>query len=287
MLIDLQLHSNYSDGYLAPSEIASLIGCYGVKAASLTDHNTLGGQGEFRRECLKRDIRYIPGLELYVTLGRKKFNILWYNFEDDPRLHGLLRESKIRRKNQARKILLKLKSKGLAIDVERALDRFAHYVPINRLVDELWRIPTNKQILRSETGSRSPREDDIIRTFFKNKRYGILHESYLDIQRILELRRKIGGQIILNHPGKYRVIQREFWTRLKKFGFDGVELLSPHHSIDAIMRMQQLAKELRLITTGGSDFHRFEAGGHPLQHAHEYFRIDSKKLRGISKIIGS
>ncbi len=46
MLIDLQLHSTYSDGRLTPTEAAKFAVSNNVKVASLTDHNTVGG---FRR----------------------------------------------------------------------------------------------------------------------------------------------------------------------------------------------------------------------------------------------
>ena len=99
MLIDLQLHSTYSDGYLTPAELVSFIAKQGVKAAALTDHNTVGGLGEFERACRARGIKPITGMELYVKLDNKKFNLLWFNFDDkNPELHKMLRAAQIRRR---------------------------------------------------------------------------------------------------------------------------------------------------------------------------------------------
>ena len=97
---------------------------------------------------------------------------------------------------------------------------------------------------------------------------------------------KIGGVLILNHPAKKGFIDRDAWIELKKMGIDGVEVLSPHHSLGAIMHIQILARELNWIETGGSDFHRFEGGRYPIQKSWDYFKIDSEYLIGVKKIIG-
>jgi predicted metal-dependent phosphoesterase TrpH len=286
MLIDLQLHSTYSDGYLTPTQVAEFIASQGVKIAALTDHNTIRGQHEFRRACQKLGIKAIPGLELYVRHNHTRFNVLWFNFKDEPELHNLLRETQIRRKNQLRRILKKLKQLGLQIEIEKTLDKFTHYTPINRIVDELRRWPANRRRFRADIGKKNPREEEIIKHYFYNPKIGLLRESYVNVKRVVKLREKIGGQLILNHPAKYSWIKKGLWHKLKELGFDGIELLSPHHSIAAVMYMQQLARELDFIETGGSDFHRFEGGDAPIQHAWQYIRIDSKYLRGIEKVIG-
>lgn len=53
-----------------------------------------------------------------------------------------------------------------------------------------------------------------------------------------------------------------------------------------MLYMQQLARDLDFIITGGSDFHKPEGGGQPLQYAWQYFKIDSHMLRNVRKIIG-
>jgi predicted metal-dependent phosphoesterase TrpH len=286
MLIDLQLHSTYSDGYLTPTEVAKLVAQRGVKVASLTDHNTVRGRQEFKHACAKLGIKTIPGLELYVKLNGTRFNLLWYNFRDDPSLHDLLRGTQQRRRNQVRRILQKMVSRGFEFDIDRTLDRFLHYVPVNHLVDELWQSPKNKKRIRADLKLINPREEDIIHAYFYNPRFAVLHESYVDVNRVFHLRKKLGGQLILNHPAKYHYIKKDFWDKLKKLGLDGVELLSPHHSIGAVMHIQQLAGELNLIETGGSDFHKFEKNSSPIKHSWQYFKIDSKYLRGVERVIG-
>lgn len=285
MLIDLQIHSTYSDGYLSPTELAENLKSHGIKAASLTDHNTVGGLVEFARACRKNGIKYIPGLELYVKMGSKKFNILWYNFDDGhPDLHKLLRGSQLRRRMAMRKFLEKLKTTGLNIDVYKILDKYSHYIPLNHVIDDIFSAPENRAIARKVIGKKI-REEDIINTFFYNNNLGHLHETCVEIKDVLNLRKRVGGQIILNHPGKYDHLEKNFLIKLKELGVDGIEVLSPHHSIGAVMYSQYIANELKFITTGGSDFHKFEENG-LIKCSCNYFKIDSGYLPGVKKVIG-
>jgi predicted metal-dependent phosphoesterase TrpH len=154
------------------------------------------------------------------------------------------------------------------------------------LVDEIWKIPSNKKRIKKELLLKNPREEDIINKFLKNKSFSILHESRIDINRVLELRKKIGGQLIYNHPGKHGYVRRKFIKKLKSIGIDGLEVLSPHHSIGAVTFFQYIADEMDFIATGGSDFHRSEGSKYLLQDSWDYYKIDSKYLKGIKKIIG-
>jgi 3',5'-nucleoside bisphosphate phosphatase len=220
-------------------------------------------------------------------LGSARFNVLWYNFDpENPLLHNMLRKSHIRRRQQMRRILDKLVKLGFKIDVENVLDRYNRYVPINHIIDCIMEKKENMRKARRELKISSPREEDIINKYFRNPKISVLRESYIDLVKILVLKKQIGGQIILCHPAKYSYVSREFWAKFKKMGVDGAEILSPHHSINGILYMQQLARELDFIVTGGSDFHKPEGGGQPIQYSWQYYKIDSQYLRGVKKIIG-
>lgn len=287
MLIDLQLHSTYSDGYLTPSEVAKFVADQGVKVASLTDHNTVGGIDEFRNACYEHKIKPITGLEMYVKLHNWRFNLLWYNFDEiDPGLHNMLRNSQVRRRRMVRLALKRLVDKGFKIDPGKILDKYNHYVPINHTVDDFLRVGYNASRVKRELGLKHPSEGDVIREYFRSKDIGALHNSFIDMDSIVELRKKIGGQLILCHPAKSAKLGRDFLLAMKKLGVVGLEKLSPHHSYNSIMFIQRLAREYGLVETGGSDFHCFEGGQAPLQYSWQYYKVDSKLLRGVKKIIG-
>jgi len=287
MLIDLQLHSIYSDGYLTPTQLADFIAGQGVKVASLTDHNTVSGLHEFRAACQKKKIRPITGMELYVKYKSHKLNLLWYNFDfAQPELHSILRESQLRRRTAVRNLLEKLLDLKFKFDINKILDKYNHYIPLNHVVSEINSEPANLARIRKELKIKDPREEEVMSRYFNNRDIGVLRESYLDIRRIFRLRERVGGKLILCHPAKNNHIDKEIWNKLKELGLDGVEVLSPHHSYGAVMYIQQLARDMDLIETGGSDFHRYEGNNFPIQKSWDYYKIDSKYLNGIKEIIG-
>jgi len=287
MLIDLQIHSTYSDGYKTPTELVKFLHGLGVKAAALTDHNTVSGIKEFKNACRERDIKFVAGLELYVKLGTKDFNILWYNFdEDNPKLHDMLRQSQILRRDKFRLALKKLNRIGFKIDVNKVLDKYNHYVPINKVIDEIVAEPQNKKKLQRELRNDHVREESVIINYLRHPRVGGLKNSFISFERVVKLRDEVGGHLVLAHPTKHHHINKESLLKLREFGLDGIEVLSPHHSLGSLMMLQHLARELDLIMTGGSDYHRSEGRGHLIQNAWNYYEIDSKYLKGVREIIG-
>jgi len=287
MLIDLQLHSTYSDGYLTPTELADFLSKNKVELAALTDHNTVGGLDELRLACKAKQIKVITGIEIYAKSNRRKFNLLWYNFDDkDPELQEFLRLSQARRRDQIRRALIKLKKLGLTIEENKILDKYNHYIPLNHIIDDIRQISDNRKKITERLGAENPRDSEIMKHFFKNRKVNKLEECYINLGQILKLREKIGGQIILNHPGKSGRIDSDFIARLKGFGIDGIEVISPHHSIGAVMHLQHLAGYHKLIMTGGSDYHLDEPAPATIKNVYSYFRIDEKYLDGINKIIG-
>ncbi|MFP4514437.1 MAG: PHP domain-containing protein [Parcubacteria group bacterium] len=284
MKIDLQVHSTYSDGFFSPEKLVSFLAKNNIKLAALTDHNTVRGQDEFKRYAKKANIKVITGIELYVYLEHRHFNILWYNFDDkDPELHNLLRETQIRRKGIVRKSLNKLKEQGYKVNTEKILDKFTHYIAVNKVANEFYF--QNKTRVHKELENTNPLEDDILKEYFYNSEHARLREAYINIERVFKLREKIGGQIIFCHPGKYNKYRGNLPEKLHKLGIDGIEVLSPHHTIGSIVYCQYLAQKYDWIETGGSDFHLPTGQHFTLQHAWQWFNIESDYLRKIYKII--
>ena len=287
MLIDLQTHSTYSDGYLSPTEVVKFLAGQGVKVAALTDHNTVGGLEEFQQACKKYRIKPIIGIELYAKLRHKKINLLWFNFNpSSPELHAMLRDSQTRRRSKIRKILEGLVQAGFKIDINKILDKYNHYISINHLIDDICSVPSNMKKIVKDLQTKIPREEEIINFYFYNPKKFKLENSFISVSRLLKLQKKIGGQLIFNHPAKYNQLKKSTLEELKKLGISGIEVLSPHHSVGAVMYAQFMAHELNFIMTGGSDFHRFENKRAGIKSSWQYYKIEADYLLGIKKIIG-
>lgn len=296
MLIDLQLHSRFSDGYLSPRELVKFAKERGIQIAALTDHNTTAGLAEFKKAAKLAKLKVVIGLELYVKYKDKRINILWYNFdENNLKLQKLLEDTRRRRLLSAKKILLKLKTIGYKINIEDVLSSFENYIPVNRLCDKVMENKHNYNIVVKNIKKKIPkktklilplREEEILGELFFNKKIGTLSESYINSERLVKIKEEVGGQIVFCHPGRYNKYAKNITKKLKDSGLiDGIEVLSPHHSIGSVMYAQFLSEKLDLIATGGSDFHRFEESGFLINDAWDWFKVDTRYLRRINEIL--
>ena len=73
-LIDLHVHSNASDGTLAPAELVKLAYESGLSAMALTDHDSVLGVEEALNTGLP--IEVIPGIELSAGYKDRDIHIL-------------------------------------------------------------------------------------------------------------------------------------------------------------------------------------------------------------------
>ncbi|MDD2486377.1 MAG: PHP domain-containing protein, partial [bacterium] len=65
---DLHLHSSASDGLLSPSELVEKVRGVGLRAMSLTDHDTTDGLKEAQQSAEKQGIIMISGIELSTVM---------------------------------------------------------------------------------------------------------------------------------------------------------------------------------------------------------------------------
>ncbi len=287
MLIDLQLHSKYSDGSFSPKQLALMLESFGVKVASLTDHNSIAGQLEFRKQANLLGIKTVFGLELYVKFKTYRFNVLWYNYDINSKdLHHLLEDTQRRRKLSIAKALDNLEDSGLSLNLKSYFNKYQYsYLPINALVKEIWKAPKNQRIIKRELDNKFPREEEMISHYFYPKKGLKLNEAYVSFERIVNLKKAIGGQIIFAHPALHRKLRDSKLEELIKAGLDGLELLSPHHSYNNVVRLASLIKRYKLIASGGSDFHLPAEANTKTKFSWQWYKIDSDYLRGVNKII--
>src|SRR4051794_20396271 len=66
---DLQSHSKYSDGALAPADVIAKAARDGVELVALTDHDTIDGVPEAAEAARGHGIRLTPGAEISAVAG--------------------------------------------------------------------------------------------------------------------------------------------------------------------------------------------------------------------------
>ena len=64
---------------------------------------------------------------------------------------------------------------------------------------------------------------------------GIKPPSLIIVGDVVKLRDELGGHLILAHPAKHTYVNKEYLVKLKEAGLDGIEVLSPHHTVGAVI----------------------------------------------------
>src|SRR5215471_4993096 len=120
MRVDLHSHSTVSDGLDSPAELVRLMAYAGISAFALTDHDTLQGLPEARREAEALGIELVPGAEISASFdGQDDIHILaLFVDENNDRLNGQLVIRQENRRRRGEKMAEKLVAHGYPLDLE-------------------------------------------------------------------------------------------------------------------------------------------------------------------------
>lgn len=248
MLVDLHMHSYYSDGSFSPREVVELAKKKGLGFISITDHNTIEAHEEFERACQDLGMKYVLGVELDCVFKERSVHLLAYNFQVDDALSAIIQKSR-QQLDQMGVDLIQLMEKDYenlsSVDYEsytydRRLGGFKgiHYLKDRGITENLM------------DGLKIYRDYGI---FYSNYDFPTVEEAIVHIHRC-------GGKAVLAHPGKYyrqsslEDVRKDF-NRLLQAGIDGIECYYPIHSDELTACCVEFCKQHDLIITVGCDCH--------------------------------
>jgi predicted metal-dependent phosphoesterase TrpH len=251
MPADLHLHTNFSDGTYSPEELAAHAARLRLNTIALTDHDTVEGCPRAAIACRELGIEFISGAELTAEIDDTEIHLLGYYLQPDH--PGLLRETaKFQqvRQNRIREMVQRLNRLGVPL---RADDVFA-------LAN--CRSPGRPHVGRALVrGGFCSSVDEAFERFLKKDRPAWVPKFKMSAFDGIELIHSAGGLAILAHPGLNRVDSAI--RRLVDAGLDGLECFHTKHNPAQAEHYLRLARDLRLLVTGGSDCHGL-AKGQPL-----------------------
>lgn len=280
---DLQLHSHFSDGSKSPTELVDLLRKKGVKVASLTDHNTIHGQYEFVGAAKKYGIKVIPGVEIYASYKKYHLHILGYAIDiKNTKLHDELRETQVKRKKRIEKLVPLLKQRGLELDISYLFAQPATYVAIVNVIRTIRKSEKNARVISKALGKKDYDYYEIYNKFFD---YGLkthLPEEYIPMKEALSLIKQAGGVPVIAHPGQQlRFEEDDILKELKTLGLRGIECFSSHHNWDQTAHYIMVAKRLKMIKTGGSDYHGDLPGDYIIENYYNYTSLPMEIYKAI------
>ncbi len=266
--IDLHLHSYWSDGEFSPAELIKECKKLNLKTVSLTDHETAWGIEEAIKAGEEIGIRVIPGIEFSCDLEGKEYHILGYFIDGfgnlttgyrNPELLEFLKEVGRRRRERFLKMIEKINKLGFFVDYSDAKKYAKGVLARPHLARAVIRNEKNAQKL-NELQIDTTYERDFFRRYLTEGKEAYEDWERPDVFEIIGLIKKHGGIAVLAHPiWKSRSLKKFEKTakRFQKAGLDGVEVFYTWHSRYRTKRLYQIAKELNLIVSAGSDFHSF------------------------------
>jgi hypothetical protein len=243
-VIDLHTHSTASDGQYPPAEVAARAAAAGTVVWSLTDHDTVAGQAAAAAAARERGVRFVPGIELSVFLDEREIHVLGHFV--DPAHPTLSRFEDFladRRRERMGEIVRRLAALGV------------HVTP-----DDIVAYSGGKTIGRPHVaraivaaGAAATVKEAFDR-YLGEGRPAYVGRYRLTAEQAVQLVRGAGGVATLAHPGVSKVGRDEL-GRLRRMGFDGLEVQHPEHSPGQVESLRRAAAELGLVPTAGTDFH--------------------------------
>ena len=226
----------------------------GASAISITDHDTIDGVKELLNLPHNGGPEWIPGVEIscepppeFRDFG--SIHLLGYGFSvyDRP-LNAALDKAKGARSRRNPKIIEKLNQLGIDITLEQVASRFG--------AEQTGR-PHIAEFLK-EKGVVATFDDAFDRYLGKGKP-AYVEKFKISCEDAIQMLHQAGGICVLAHPGllpgEDPVRVDAFIDTLVSQNLDGIEVYYTDHDDAATRRFADLADDLGLLVTGGSDFH--------------------------------
>ena len=252
--IDLHAHTTESDGSYSPEQLVALAVRNGLGGLAITDHDTFAGYEQAVPHAKRAGLSLVRGIELNSRLqlaggsDSRAAHILAYFpiSEPAPEFHAWLQREREERRERNRKLAQGLQQQGVRItlsEVEargRSLAGRAHFAQI--LVEKGY----------------ADSFDDAFRKYLGRGAATYVERDSLATEQIIERIRSGGGIPTVAHPVRLYLSKDEekrALVRLKAAGLLALEVYHSDHTPELQAYYHQLARELDLLPTGGSDFH--------------------------------
>lgn len=290
-MVDLHVHSTFSDGTFTPSQLVDYAMEKSLTAFALTDHDTVDGLPEaldyarHLRETLPEAERarvpeIVPGIELSTDEDGSEVHVvgLFIDYRSQE-FSEYLREFLESRDNRNKKMCEKLREQGFDVTYEALLERFpdsvltrAHFA---RFLLEHGYVRSIKEAFDRYLGDRCP--------------CYVPREKITPAQAV-ELILKAGGIPVLAHPILYHLSDARLDSlvgRLKEKGLMGIEAIYSSYSPSEERQIRSLAAKYGLLISGGSDFHGENKPGLDLGNGYGKLFVPDEILKELQKAIES
>lgn len=239
-LYDLHVHSVRSDGVYSSLQLLEMARRSGLAGIAITDHDVLPDSST--RQTCGSPIHVIAGVELSAMFNGRGLHVLGYGFEPGrPELLSVCEMLQSGRQQRWHAMCEAIERLGVRLDRQRAQS-------IGQSAS-----PGRAQLAREivHAGAASSVREAFAR--YLNKLDATTSWQRVSLVDAITAIHAASGAAVLAHPPSH--LTADEWKDLVHFGLDGVETMSPSISPKQRRKMEDLAREYRLVRTAGSDFH--------------------------------
>lgn len=259
---DLQCHSTFSDGALAPAEVMRHAADAGVELIALTDHDTVDGVDEAAGAARDLGMRFSPAAELSAVEGEHTdLHVCGYELDvTDSTLLDALADFRADRQRRVEAIADRLEELGFTVDRTVLAERKAAGLPIGRphIADAVLGHPGNRSRLEAE-GIED--KNGFFPEYIVPGARAFVQRSRPTVPEAIDAIHAAGGVAVWAHPFWDVDDADEVLATIGRFaaaGLDGVEVFYPTHGEDQTRLLHETCRARRLLITGSTDFHALE-----------------------------
>jgi predicted metal-dependent phosphoesterase TrpH len=217
-----------------------------LSVMAATDHDTTAAIDEVHARAAERGIDAIPGIEITAVEDGRDVHMLGYFLRttDSTFVEFLAAQRRIR-VDRAEAIARRLAELGMPIDLSHALaavgpqsTRAIGRPQIARAMVAAGHVADTREAFNKWLGRDMP---------------AFVPRSGPSPEQVIETIHRAGGLASLAHPGRTQIDSRI--AALRDAGLDALEAYHSDHDAAATARYRQMADDLGLLITGGSDYH--------------------------------
>lgn len=248
MLVDLHIHTYYSDGTMSPKEVVEDAKRKNLGIIAITDHDVLDSYEELKVEAEKAGIIAIRGVEIDSIFEGHLVHLLAYKFEDNEKLFKLINHAKEQLLETSIELIRRMENdyEGISLEDYNSYEyerrkggwKGIHYLHDRKITEGLF---------------------DGVKFYGK---YDCGHEKFAfpSVGEVCNTVHDANGYVVLAHPCNYYSNKNkeeilEKLEILKSLGIDGVECYYPANSGLMTNTCLEFCKDNNLIITAGSDGH--------------------------------
>ena len=246
-MIDLHMHTTFSDGSISPTQLVDTVVANGVKVFAITDHDNTNSHAEALEAVAKYpDVTLIPGIEINTHYDQYEVHVLGYFIDiHNDYLKEVCHEHNCQRHQQISEFVDKVaKASKAKLCVEDVFAQSREGGTIGR--------PHIAKALVQKGGAGNMSE--AFRKFLVPTAESYVRRKTVTPHEAVEAISDAGGLAVIAHPGDMPIIE-DLTKDLMNYGLAGLEAYHKSHSPGIIAFHCHLAEKLGLIVTGGTDFH--------------------------------